>query len=76
MERLNETADLLNSVMKGRASAAGFGYVDPTRAYVGHAVCDDVEWVNGLSDPLRESYHPNRKGQSGYAALVDDALLS
>jgi hypothetical protein len=29
------------------------------------------EWLNGLSNPVSESYHPNRTGQSsGYLPLV------
>jgi len=76
MTRLNDTADLLNSTTRGRASAAGFGFVNPTASFVGHAVCADVEWVNGLSNPVRESYHPNKAGQIGYADLVEDALTS
>ncbi|HET7689531.1 MAG TPA: SGNH/GDSL hydrolase family protein [Nocardioidaceae bacterium] len=72
--RLNATADLLNSTISARAAAHGFSFVNPTSAYVGHAVCDDVEWINGLSNPVMESYHPNRSGQTGYANLVDDTL--
>jgi lysophospholipase L1-like esterase len=71
---LNETADLLGSTINSVAGAHGFAYVDPIPAYIGHAVCDDVEWINGLSNPLQESYHPNRDGQVGYADLVDDYL--
>ncbi len=71
---LNQTADLLDSTMAGRASAHGFAFVNPEQAFVGHAVCDDVEWINGLSYPVMESYHPNRSGQSAYANLVDDDL--
>ena len=53
----------------------GFSFVDPRTAFTGHAVCDSPEWINGLSNPIAESYHPNRTGQSsGYAALVDDYL--
>jgi hypothetical protein len=59
---LNKTADLLASTIGARAAAHGFTFVDVRSAWVGHAVCDDVEWVNGLSDPVRESYHPNRAG--------------
>lgn len=70
MTRLNRTADLLNAKIGSRAAAAGFGFVDPTTAFLGHAVCDDVEWVNGLSKPVRESYHPNVRGQRAYAGLV------
>jgi len=72
--RLNQTADLLNSVTSGRAGAHAFDFVNPTSSFVGHAVCDDVEWINGLSNPLMESYHPNRSGQVGYANLVYDHL--
>lgn len=75
MTRLNQTADQLNAKIHTRADAAGFTFVDPTTAFVGHAVCADVEWVNGLSSPTRESYHPNVKGQQAYSDLVDDALL-
>lgn len=28
----------------------------------------------GLSNPVRESYHPNRAGQDGYGDLVASAL--
>jgi lysophospholipase L1-like esterase len=71
---LNQTADLLDTTMAGRASAHGFAFINPEQAFIGHAVCDKVEWINGLSNPVRESYHPNRSGQSAYANLVDDDL--
>ncbi|HEX6077947.1 MAG TPA: SGNH/GDSL hydrolase family protein [Micromonosporaceae bacterium] len=71
---LNKTADLLSTTIQGRAQAAGFIYVDARPAYTGHAVCDDVEWINGASWPLSESYHPNRAGQVGYANLVEPRL--
>jgi hypothetical protein len=37
-------------------------------------VCADKEWVNGLSYPVDESYHPNRAGQRAYATIVDRLL--
>lgn len=74
---LNETADLLARTTRGAATANGFDFVDVRSSYTGHAVCDDVEWLNGLSDPIGESYHPNRTGQSkGYTPLVTSALQS
>ena len=73
--RLNQTADLLDSKISAAASAKGFGFANPTSRFVGHAVCDDVEWINGLSNPTSESYHPNRTGQSsGYTPLVNGLL--
>ncbi len=71
MSRLNATADLMNSTLSGRASAAGFSFANPTSRFVGHAVCDDPEYLNGLSNPIVESFHPNRLGQSsGYTPVV------
>jgi hypothetical protein len=73
--RLNQTADLLNSRTSTQASARGFAFANPTSRFVGHAVCDDVEWLNGLSNPISESYHPNKAGQSsGYTPVVSPLL--
>jgi lysophospholipase L1-like esterase len=73
--RLNQTADLLNSKLSAAASAKGFGFANPTTKFIGHAVCDDVEWLNGLSNPVSESYHPNKLGQSsGYKPVVSGLL--
>jgi lysophospholipase L1-like esterase len=74
MTRLNQTADLLNSKLSAAAGAAGFHFVNPTSAFIGHAVCGSPEWLNGLSNPVTESYHPNVTGQTGLANLVDDYL--
>ena len=72
---LNETADLLATTTADRAAAHGFAFVDVRDAFTGHAVCDDVEWLNGISNPIGESYHPNRSGHSdGYTPLVEAAL--
>jgi lysophospholipase L1-like esterase len=73
--RLNATADLLNSRTATQAAARGFSFANPTSRFVGHAVCDDVEWLNGLSYPISESYHPNRSGHaSGYTPTVSPLL--
>ncbi len=62
--RLNATADQLNSRIATAAKNAKITYSSPTAAFVGHAVCDDPEWINGFSYPTVESYHPNRLGHS------------
>jgi len=73
--RLNQMADLINSKLAAAASVHGFGFADPTGAFLGHAVCDDPEWINGLSDPISDSYHPNASGHSSaYAPVVGGAL--
>jgi lysophospholipase L1-like esterase len=73
--RLNATADLLNSRTSSAAGARGFTFVNPTSRFVGHAVCDSPEWLNGLSSPVTESYHPNVAGhRDGYAVVTKPAF--
>jgi lysophospholipase L1-like esterase len=73
--RLNQTADLLNSRLAGAASAAGFSFANPTSRCIGHAVCDADEWINGLSNPISESYHPKATGHAGgYTPTVSPLL--
>ncbi|MFM6851981.1 MAG: SGNH/GDSL hydrolase family protein, partial [Terrabacter sp.] len=73
--RLNATADLLNSRTSSAAAARGFTFVNPTSTFVGHAVCDSPEWLNGLSSPVSESYHPNVAGhRDGYAVVTKPAF--
>jgi lysophospholipase L1-like esterase len=77
MTRLNQTADLLRNVTQSRALAAGanFRFKDAIPPFTGHAVCSSSEWINGLSNPIGESYHPNRTGHSGgYAPLVRQVM--
>ena len=73
--RLNATADLLNSTTSSAAAAKGFTFANPTSRFIGHAVCDDVEWINGLSNPVSESYHPKVSGhRDGYTPTVSPLL--
>lgn len=77
MTRLNATADLLRDKIRDRAAAAGanFRFRDAIPPFVGHAVCSSSEWVNGLSSPIGESYHPNRSGhRAGYVPLVRSVM--
>jgi lysophospholipase L1-like esterase len=71
--RLNQTADMIRDKLKAAATRAGTNFVfkDVIPPFVGHAVCDSPEWLNGLSSPTGESYHPNTLGHSsGYAPVV------
>jgi lysophospholipase L1-like esterase len=76
--RLNETANMLKNVISAAATRAGANFVfrDVIPAFVGHAVCDggggsSTEWINGLSSPTGESYHPKVTGHAdGYYPVV------
>jgi lysophospholipase L1-like esterase len=71
--RLNQTADLLRDKLSQAATRAGANFLfrDVIPPFVGHAVCDNPEWINGLSNPVGESYHPKTTGHaSGYYPVV------
>jgi lysophospholipase L1-like esterase len=73
-KKMNESAEKLDAVIKGRAEARGFKFVNPTSEFEAHEVCASEEWLNGQSLPLGESYHPNVKGQEEFTKLVEAAL--
>jgi lysophospholipase L1-like esterase len=76
--RLNQTADMLKNVLSAAASRAGANFLfrDVIPPFIGHAVCDggggsSTEWINGLSNPVGESYHPKTTGHaSGYYHVI------
>lgn len=70
MARLNAGTGELDELIEDRATAAGFSYVEVRDDFTGHAVCDDAPWINNLTVPIDESFHPNRAGNSGYAATI------
>lgn len=78
MTRLNQTADMLKSQLSAAATRAGSSFVfkDVIPPFIGHAVCDggsgsSTEWINGLSNPVGESYHPKVSGHAnGYYPVV------
>ena len=70
VRRLNDTGDLLARVTRRRAQAHGFRFADPRAAFEGHGICSDEEWINGVSSPLADSYHPNAAGHQAYARVV------
>ncbi|MDU0293459.1 SGNH/GDSL hydrolase family protein [Saccharothrix longispora] len=60
---INSAADALHTVISARAGAKGFAYRDLRGAFAGHEICSGDWWLNSLSWPVEESYHPNRNGQ-------------
>lgn len=60
----------LNQAVSDAASYAGISYIDITHALDGHQLCAANEWINGLSRPVVESYHPNQDGHDGIARYV------
>jgi lysophospholipase L1-like esterase len=73
-KKMNESAELLDGVIKARAEAAQFSFVNPTKAFEPHEVCSSSEWLNGQSNPLSESYHPNVSGYADFTTLIEAVL--
>jgi lysophospholipase L1-like esterase len=73
-KKMNQTAELLDGVIKARVEAAKFTFVNPTAPFESHEVCSSSEWLNGQSNPLSESYHPNVAGQADFTSLIEGAL--
>jgi hypothetical protein len=73
-KRLNNTGDLLDGVISSRAAAHGFTFVDPRNAFLPHEVCSSSEWLNGQSNPLSESYHPNISGYKDFTSQIEGVL--
>jgi lysophospholipase L1-like esterase len=74
----NELARILRSVVSAAAARAGSKFVfrDAIPGFENRAVCDGgsgsaTEWINGVSTPAEESYHPKVAGHANvYLPLV------
>ena len=73
-KKLNQTADLLDGVIASQATGHGFTFVSPVSAFLPHEVCSSSEWLNGQSNPLTESYHPNINGYKDFTTLIEAVL--
>lgn len=57
----------LDGLIANAAAAGGAVYADPRSAFSGHELCDGSGWLNSLTIPIGDSYHPTATGQkSGY----------
>jgi lysophospholipase L1-like esterase len=60
---INSSSDVLAQVISQRAGARAFTFRDVRPAFTGHEICSSDWWLNSLSWPVEESYHPNQTGQ-------------
>jgi GDSL-like Lipase/Acylhydrolase family len=70
---INQSADVLASVISGRAAAHGFRFLDGRSAFSGHEICATRPfWLHSVNfSALDESYHPTVDGQNlGYFAAL------
>lgn len=65
--KINEGADVLDTVISAAASRHGFAFADVRSAFAnGHEICDSGSWLHSVDwSNLTQSYHPTASGQSG-----------
>lgn len=71
--KLNEGADVLDSVIRSASQQHAFGFTDVRDRFAGHGVCSANPWINGPSMPASVGpYHPNQTGyRDGYLDALD-----
>jgi lysophospholipase L1-like esterase len=72
-QKIDEAADVLDSVIKARATAHGFVFGDVRPAFNSHELCSGDNWLHSLViSPSWESYHPTATGHaSGYYPVLN-----
>jgi lysophospholipase L1-like esterase len=64
---INSGADALDAAISAAASRHGFHFVDVRDAFTSHGICSSAWWLNSVTWPVENSYHPNAAGySSGY----------
>lgn len=65
---LNQAADDLDRALSTAAARDGDVFVDVRNQFSGHEICDGGgSWLNAVTFPIDDSYHPNAAGQElGY----------
>nr|WP_244180991.1 SGNH/GDSL hydrolase family protein [Amycolatopsis pretoriensis] len=73
---LNRGADALDEATAEAAGRAGFTFVDVRERFAGHGICaTDAPWIQGIANPLSNSFHPLAAGYAqGYLPALDGAV--
>jgi lysophospholipase L1-like esterase len=69
---LNQAADILDGVIQSAVSRHGFTFADARGRFAGHGVCGSPAWINDITWPITDSYHPKASGYAnGYLPTLD-----
>jgi lysophospholipase L1-like esterase len=64
---LNQGADDLDRALSAAAARNGDIFAGVRGRFSGHEICDSASWLNSVTFPIGDSYHPNADGQElGY----------
>jgi len=69
---LNHAADVLDDTIAKEAANEGVHFADVRDIFANHGICSSDRWLNSVTLPLSDSYHPNVKGHAyGYLPVLD-----
>jgi hypothetical protein len=77
----NKAVPLFERGIRAAAANTGVRYLDASRLFHGHGVCDDNPWVRGVyiengnifdENAARQSLHPNYLGHGAFARCMTD----
>lgn len=67
----------LDGVIQAAAARNGDTFADVRSAFSSHELCSGSDWLNAVTIPINNSYHPNASGQkSGYLPVFATAAAS
>jgi lysophospholipase L1-like esterase len=67
----------LDGVLKTAAADNGDAFADVRSEFSSHEICSGSEWLNGVTLPIDNSYHPNASGQKdGYLPAITAAAAN
>ncbi|HEY0936279.1 MAG TPA: SGNH/GDSL hydrolase family protein [Trebonia sp.] len=64
-QALDTAADTLDAALQTAAAGGGDTFADVRARFSGHELCDGSGWLNSVTFPIQNSYHPTAAGQKG-----------
>jgi lysophospholipase L1-like esterase len=64
-EALDNGVDALDSALRTAAAGNGDAFVDVRSQFSAHELCGGSSWLNSVTLPIANSYHPTAAGQEG-----------
>lgn len=64
-QALDAGINVLDGVIAAATARAGDTFADVRGAFSGHELCDHAGWLNSVTLPIGNSYHPTAAGQQG-----------
>jgi lysophospholipase L1-like esterase len=76
-QALNAGVNDLDGVLQAAATRDGDAFADVRTRFSGHELCDGAGWLNSVTLPIGNSYHPTATGQkSGYLPTLSAAATA